>query len=1641
MSQFEASPKQMGRLSDEIEQVSSRILSIAQDVQGVGGNLRGQSQALSMVASSLTGLAGELKSRSVSAQHLASGLQSAANLYQQAENRILSLRGVPVNIIDQITSGRGKIQGLLDKWGIVPGGSGSDTSAYDGDPVDMTSGNYVDDVTELLIHGPGDLRVVRHYNSRYLEAGAMGIGWSHNYETHLEIFPEYICLVWGDQTQEKFSLNNDGLFQKESGDAGTIRMGEDAYLYESRKHHCWEFDVSGRLVRIQNGAENTITELHYDNDQLVEVQDVYGNKLTYLYGENGLLAGVSDHCGRTVSFHYEQMFLTEAVAVDVLRSEYRYDENGRLFQIIGPDGTIRLTNRYDEENRVIQQNLPDGTSARFSYSDNAVTLVDRNGARTVYYHDEKGRISETVYEAGKEIFYYNDHNQRIGYTDLNGNKYTRKYDSNGNVIEYTDALEHTQYFEYDEAGNRIRTVLPTGGVVNAEYDEYGNMIALTDSLGVKTTFDYEQGLLKSVHYADDSCIRYIYDKKGLVCSSVDENGSTTEYTFDDLGRCICRMAGTGARTVYEYDAADRILSITNPLGQIRSYRYEYGRLASVVDFDGLEEHWVYNAMGLVIEYVDKGGRHTAYEYDEMSNVSGLRYPDGNIVTRKYDAMNRLEQIHGKEGSYLSYTYDPNGNCICRDENGHVEKYQYDALNRVIEVSEGNGGRRRYTYDAAGRIRHMYREDGAEFDYQYDMDGRLIRQELPENRVCTLEYDLRGRIIRRDEKNAGSVCYTYYPNGLVRSVKWADGNYIENEYDHADQLIRETRADGYALCYEYDLLGRKVSTTDNENRRRRWEYDASGNVISDTDARGSQTRYTYTPSGKLDCVRDALGNRVYFKYDEMDRLTGLLNSNLDRDEALRILQKPEDFQNPDNNSYRLTTWERDGEGRIVSRVDALGNRRRWTYRADGQLLQKEDAQKRRTLYEYDDNARLRRVIFPDQREAHYEYNALGWITGIRDWTGELNMAYDPYGRLSSSVDARNQAFRYMRDEAGRPNCMVYPDGMELHTRYDEKGLPLELTADGFRTSYDYDSSARISSRDILLDGGFEQPARKLHESYSYTSFGRIKQLKQEEKEVLSFVTFAYDDAGNMIQRSQINVPGAEEEQLLYEYDPLNRLQRVVRKSKDGNEALVEAYTYDAFGNCTLKETGISQTEMRYNVLDQLVWKCTDGKEETRYYYDPDGRLIRTEGAENTAREYDALGNLIQITDNEKKLNLEVNSLGTILSQTDQDGKRTLFWTDYGKRTGDILGTNNGTGWSCLVRDGKLLGCIEQGEWAAYLCDERGSVLKKLERGRDWTDPKDRMQYDSFGDPLDAAAENSGIPKVQFGYTGLYYNPVGRTWRTATREYDAGNGRFLSRDQDRFMRINRPQTLNQYQYCYSNPLVWVDPDGMDCYIFYLPEWKNEATNDQKQLAKLYGYDKSQVHLIPITDDQSFTDGWNAMGTENGHSVDIDTVLINTHANPSVLGDGDANNFTLTTADVANLQDKEMDNMILLGCNAGHKDYADTNIANAFASKTDGAPVLASDGTVYSGLTFFNQTKRSYSSRNDKYFRGYRKGKRDNDGWIVYQEENGRVNTTDVGDKKMNVTEMTKELRKYPKTPAVCSSGGHSGGGHSGGGGRAG
>ena len=363
-------------------------------------------------------------------------------------------------------------------------------------------------------------------------------------------------------------------------------------------------------------------------------------------------------------------------------------------------------------------------------------------------------------------------------------------------------------------------------------------------------------------------------------------------------------------------------------------------------------------------------------------------------------------------------------------------------------------------------------------------------------------------------------------------------------------------------------------------------------------------------------------------------------------------------------------------------------------------------------------------------------------------------------------------------------------------------------------------------------------------YTYNERGFLESLIHLQKErKLEKYSYLYDLAGNKtcisrkrsVQEVYIDVedPDKIEEKLWedsavfnYKYDKLNRLISVKKDSKK-----LHSYSYDAFGNRLTFESKDSNIHYIYNALDQLVEEkgvypnrkysydkrgnlksVLSGGELIRgYEYDTSDRLGLSYDFSGRTKSYIYDGLWNRIGDNEyivEKYDLKDFSKD-ILQELDIVSEEE-YLLDITRSYHNLLQKNekfrNIKHSQSFIWDYNTAFMEEKDKTYAYLQDELGSPIRLLELGETEETKQMVYGYDEFG--VDTYKTQGKIQP--FGYTGYRHDKVADTYFAQAREYIPSVGRFGGEDWIKG-NIEKPFSLNQYGYCWGNPIGLVDRDG--------------------------------------------------------------------------------------------------------------------------------------------------------------------------------------------------------------------------------------
>ncbi|MBA3036723.1 MAG: RHS repeat protein, partial [Desulfobacterium sp.] len=120
-----------------------------------------------------------------------------------------------------------------------------------------------------------------------------------------------------------------------------------------------------------------------------------------------------------------------------------------------------------------------------------------------------------------------------------------------------------------------------------------------------------------------------------------------------------------------------------------------------------------------------------------------------------------------------------------------------------------------------------------------------------------DYDALSRLVSVTDPNTGETRYAYDDRDNLTSLTDAEGNVTRFAYNRNNQLIRETRPLLQKTAYSYDGAGNLVEKIDAKNQKTTYWYDDMGKLVeikyfaASTDTAPAKTvAFTYDAIGNL-----------------------------------------------------------------------------------------------------------------------------------------------------------------------------------------------------------------------------------------------------------------------------------------------------------------------------------------------------------------------------------------------------------------------------------------------------------------------------------------------------------------------------------------------------------------------------------------------------------------------------------------------------------------------------------------------------------------------------------------------------------------------------------------------------------------------
>jgi RHS repeat-associated protein len=733
-------------------------------------------------------------------------------------------------------------------------------------------------------------------------------------------------------------------------------------------------------------------------------------------------------------------------------------------------------------------------------------------------------------------------------------------------------------------------------------------------------------------------------------------------------------------------------------------------------------------------------------YDQYGNVTKVRDGRGNDTTSAFDASYALtlptsvttpvpdsSGTYGSNAAFTSstaYDYSSGLPTSTTDINGQTTTVSYadpstsvlDPLLRPRVITAPNGQQTITEYgDTSGslyvKVSSQIDSSNWKVGYNYfDNLGRTIRTRSVDaagDDYTLACYDNMGRVSKVTNPFRS---YSTQTCSTTTGLDWTS-----TTYDAEGRVTAVTTPDSaqvttaYALATSGSQIGTAVTVTDQASKVRRSATNALGELIRIDEP-------TTSGLGTISIPNQA----TTYAYDTLKNLTGVTQGSQSRSFSYDALSRLTSAGNPESGTVSYTY---DNNGNLTQKIDARGVVSSYVY----------DALNRNTNVTYTNDPNSTPTV-----NRYYE----GWRDGVRQnmptslgrlWQTETAGSsgsrttintFDALGRPTSesqqfyAAGAFGQAYTILRDYnlAGSVTTETYPSGHIVNYNYDQAGRLADkdtqnlaftgTLGDGVQKTYA--SEIVYSPFGAMTKEKFGTDTSIYNKLY-YNSRGQLSEIRETTSDAGSsdttwnrgkFVNWyslqcgtvnsvdcnAADNNGNL-RKQETLVPNNEQNTSStswyqqYDYDSLNRLQRVHEYTGNASTDWQQEYVYDRYGNRTIN-TSTNATWGGVNNQSFEVETATN-----RLLATGDSTLTGANLPQRKMR-YDPAGNLT----NDNWSSYGSSTAGTITRTYDAENRMTSAWDSSGgisyytyNADGQRVRRKNGTveTWQIYGMDGELL----------------------------------------------------------------------------------------------------------------------------------------------------------------------------------------------------------------------------------------------------------------------------------------------------------------------------------------------------------------
>ena len=856
-----------------------------------------------------------------------------------------------------------------------------------------------------------------------------------------------------------------------------------------------------------------------------------------------------------------------------------------------------------------------------------------------------------------------------------------------------------------------------------------------------------------------------YDSSNRLITITDSDGNITTIERDQDGTPLAVVAPFGQRTALNTDANGYLAAITNPAAETIGLTYtSKGLLTQVTSAKGGNYEMAYDDMGLLQSAEDpEGGSAVLTRTDDQEGYTvALTTAEGVTSAHQVQetatgdrqrtvvSSDNTQRTVGMSSDASSTGALPDGSTITFAEAPDPRfGMQAPITNTVTVATQYNGAtletnvttERVVTLTDTSDITQVASQtdttsfNGKTYRSVFDRSSLTFTHTTPEGRVASTTIDDVGRIVESRFAAFAARDYTYNSKGQLSSVTQSGG------------------ADSRQMTFAYDASGYISTITDNRGRSASFEYDTAGRITRQLLPGSREIAYQYDVNGNLTDLTPPGQPAHTFGYNTVDVLVS--------------------YTPPDIGDGLMSTTFTYNHDRQLTEIQ----------RPDGQVITRE----------YDTAGRLSTISSQAAGELkRFAYDsATGKLTGI-DNNDSIGLGYTFDGSLLTDISMTGAVTGslacYYNNNLQITQVDVNADAGSIYYTYDNDGL---VTGVGYDQTDNMLAITRDPDHGLITTTQF---GNMVADSRQYNDFGEMDSYSATCNGSACFsVDYTFDAIGRIEEKSE-TIDGVTAV-YRYVYDDAGQLTEV----RDGDNALVSSYTYDANGN-RLTGPGITASAV-YDAQDRLLeygdqtftythhgdlQTKTDPSGTTTYTYDVFGSLKTVEKADGTTVTYLVDGQNRRVGKTVDgtfvKGFMYANGLSPLAELDGSNTVVSLFF--YGSRSNvpDLM--------------------VKAGIPYRILTDHLGSV-RLVVNAQDGSVVQ-RMDFDEFGLLL-----NDTNPGFQpFGFAGGLYDPDTGLTRFGARDYDPAVGRWTAKDPILFASGG----TNLYGYVLNEPINYNDPSGL-------------------------------------------------------------------------------------------------------------------------------------------------------------------------------------------------------------------------------------